>query len=76
MPSFTSPRARPTYLQALRQVLLKRGYHASSTSTTQPSASITVDEITVSLDIALVHSPSYMLQGRGKIERFFRTVRS
>jgi putative transposase len=32
--------------------------------------------ICASLDISLVHSPPYTPQGRGKIERFFKTVRS
>ncbi|CAO0819907.1 transposase [Desulfarculales bacterium] len=35
-----------------------------------------LEEITASLGIALVHSPPYVPQGRGKIERLFRTVRS
>ncbi|CAO0824590.1 hypothetical protein DFAR_710053 [Desulfarculales bacterium] len=35
-----------------------------------------LEEITASLGITLVHSPPYEPQGRGKIERSFRTVRS
>ncbi|CAO0824858.1 transposase [Desulfarculales bacterium] len=35
-----------------------------------------LEEIIASLGIALVHSSLYVPQGRGKIERFFRTVRS
>ncbi|CAO0824730.1 transposase [Desulfarculales bacterium] len=35
-----------------------------------------MDEITASQGVALVHSPFYVPQSRGKIERFFRTVRS
>ncbi|CAO0821609.1 transposase [Desulfarculales bacterium] len=35
-----------------------------------------LEEINASLGIALVHSPPYVPQGRGKIERFFRIVRS
>ncbi|CAO0819870.1 hypothetical protein DFAR_1150028 [Desulfarculales bacterium] len=33
-----------------------------------------MEEITASLSIALVHSPPYVPQVRGKIERSFRTV--
>ena len=35
-----------------------------------------LERICASLGIALVHTPPYTPQGRGKIERFFRTVRS
>jgi len=35
-----------------------------------------LERICGSLGIALVHTPPYTPQGRGKIERFFRTVRS
>jgi putative transposase len=34
-----------------------------------------LERICASLGIALVHTPPYTPQGRGKIERFFRTVR-
>ena len=35
-----------------------------------------LDRICGSLGIALIHTPPYTPQGRGKIERFFRTIRS
>ena len=35
-----------------------------------------LERICASLGIALVHTPPYTPQGRGKIERFFRTVRA
>ncbi len=35
-----------------------------------------LERICASLGIALIHTPPYTPQGRGKIERFFRTVRS
>lgn len=35
-----------------------------------------LERVCASLGIALVHSPPYTPQGRGKVERFFRTVRS
>ena len=38
--------------------------------------SLHLQQICASLGIALVHSKPYVPQGRGKIERFFRTVRS
>ena len=37
--------------------------------------SLHLEHIAASLGIALVHSPPYKPQGRGKIERFFKTVR-
>lgn len=66
-----------TYLQALRQALLKRGLPRKLYLDNGPAfRSHHLEEITASLGIALVHSPPYVPQGRGKIERFFRTVRS
>jgi transposase InsO family protein len=35
-----------------------------------------LEKVCASLGIALVHTPPYTPQGRGKIERFFRTVRT
>ena len=35
-----------------------------------------LERVCASLGIALVHTPPYTPQGRGKIERFFRTVRT
>ncbi|CAO0822241.1 hypothetical protein DFAR_2910015 [Desulfarculales bacterium] len=41
-----------------------------------PFRSHHLEEITASLGITMVHSPPYVPQGRGKLEKFFRTVRS
>ncbi|CAO0824576.1 transposase [Desulfarculales bacterium] len=66
-----------TYLPALRQALLKRGLLRKLYLDNGPIFRFhNLEEITASLDIALVHSPPYVHQGRGKIERLFRTVRS
>jgi putative transposase len=66
-----------TYLDALRQALLKRGLPRKLYLDNGAAfRSRHLEEITASLGIALVHSPPYQPQGRGKIERFFRTVRS
>jgi hypothetical protein len=35
-----------------------------------------LEQVTAALGIALIHSKPYTPQGRGKIERFFRTVRA
>ena len=35
-----------------------------------------LEHVTASLGIALIHTPPYTPEGRGKIERFFRSVRS
>ncbi|CAO0819786.1 transposase [Desulfarculales bacterium] len=66
-----------TYLQALRPALLKRGLPRKLYPDNGPAfRSHHLEEITASRGIALVHSPPYVPQGWGKIERFFRTVRS
>ncbi|CAO0821564.1 transposase [Desulfarculales bacterium] len=66
-----------TYLQALRQALFKRGLSREPYLDNGPAfRSHHLEEITASLGTALVHSPRYVLQGMGKIERLFRTVRA
>ncbi|CAO0823567.1 transposase [Desulfarculales bacterium] len=65
------------YLQALRQTLLKRGLPPKSYLDNSPAFRFHhLEEITASLGIVLVYSPLYVPQGQGKIERFFRVVRS
>lgn len=67
----------PTYLKALSQALTKRGLPRKLYTDNGPAfRARNLEEITASLGIVLVHSPPYQPQGRGKIERFFRTVRA
>ncbi len=66
-----------SYLDALRQALLKRGLPRKLYLDNGPAfRSRHLEGITASLGIALIHSQPYQPQGRGKIERLFRTVRS
>jgi putative transposase len=65
------------YLNALRQALLTRGLPRKLYVDNGPAfRSLHLHHICASLGIALVHSKPYQPQGRGKIERAFRTVRS
>lgn len=65
------------WLHVLRQALLSRGM-PRKLYVDNGAAYRTkhLERICASLGIALVHTPPYTPQGRGKIERFFRTVRS
>jgi hypothetical protein len=66
-----------SYLDALRQALLTRGLPRKLYVDNGPAfRSFHLHQITASLGIALIHSRPYQPQGKGKIERFFRTVRS
>jgi transposase InsO family protein len=66
-----------SYLNALAQALLKRGLPRKLYLDNGPAfRSKHLEDITASLGIALIHSRPYKPQGRGKIERYFRTVRS
>lgn len=65
------------YLDALRQTLLKRGLPRKLYVDNGPAfRSQHLAQITASLGIALIHSRPYQPQGRGKVERWFLTVRS
>jgi transposase InsO family protein len=65
-----------SYLHALEQALLKRGLPRKLYLDNGPAfRSKHLEDVTASLGIALIHSSPYKPQGRGKIERFFRTVR-
>lgn len=65
------------YLDALRQALLTRGLPRKLYVDNGPAfRSFHLHQITASLGIALIHSKPYQPQGRGKVERFFRTVRA
>jgi transposase InsO family protein len=66
-----------SFLDALRQALLKRGLPRKLYVDNGPAfRSKHLQEIAASLGIALIHSRPYKPQGRGKIERWFRTVRT
>jgi len=65
------------YLDALRQALLRRGLPRKLYVDNGPAfRSFHLHQITASLGIALIHAKPYQPQGKGKVERFFRTVRS
>ena len=65
------------YLDALHKALLKRGHPRKLYVDNGPAfRSRHLEHVCASLAIAVVHSTPYKPQGRGKIERFFRTVRS
>jgi len=64
------------YLDAFRKALLKRGLPRKLyVDNGACFRSKDLEYITASLGIALLHSRPYRPQGRGKIERFFRTLR-
>jgi putative transposase len=68
--------ALESYLDALRQALLRRGLPRRLYVDNGPSfRSQHLAQITASLGIALIHSTPYQPEGRGKCERWFRTVR-
>lgn len=66
-----------SWLDAFRQALLARGLPRKLyVDNGAAFSSKHLECICASLGIALVHTPPYTPQGRGKIERFFRTVRT
>jgi len=65
------------YLDCLEHALLKRGLPRKLYVDNGPAfRSRHLEHVTASLGIALVHAKPYQPQGKGKIERFFRTVRN
>ena len=65
-----------SYLDALEQALLKRGLPRKLYLDNGPAfRSKHLEHVAASLAIALIHARPYKPQGKGKIERFFRTVR-
>jgi putative transposase len=65
------------YLIALEQALSTRGLPRKLyVDNGAAFRSHHLEQITASLGIALIHARPYKPQGKGKIERFFRTVRS
>jgi hypothetical protein len=68
--------ALDSYLQAFENALAKRGLPRKLyVDNGAAFRSRHLEYISASLGIALIHSKPYTPQGRGKIERFFRTVR-
>jgi transposase InsO family protein len=66
-----------SWLDAFRQALLARGLPRKLyVDNGAAFSSKHLEHICASLGIALIHTPPYTPQGRGKIERFFRTVRT
>jgi putative transposase len=66
-----------SYLKALEEALLTRGLPRKIyTDNGAAFRSHHLEHVTASLGIALLHARPYKPQGKGKIERFFRTVRS
>ncbi len=65
------------YLEALEQAILIRGLPRKLyVDNGSAFRSHHLELVTASLGIALIHATPYTPQGKGKIERFFRTVRS
>lgn len=65
------------YLDSLRQALLSRGLPRKLYVDNGPAfRSLDLAQICASLGIALIHCKPYQPQGKGKVERFFRTVRT
>ncbi len=66
-----------SWLDVFRQALLARGLPRKLyVDNGAAYSSKHLERVCASLGIALVHTPPYTPQGRGKIERFFRTVRT
>ena len=67
----------PFYMDTFEQALLKRGIPRKIYVDNGPAfRSKHLEYVTASLGIAFIHSSPRKPQGRGKIERFFRTVRT
>lgn len=65
-----------TYLKVLEQAFLSRGLPRKLYVDNGPAfRSHHLKYVAASLSIALIHARPYMPQGKGKIERWFRTVR-
>ena len=65
-----------SYIDALKKALAKRGLPRKLYVDNAPTfRSQILSHATASLGIALIHSRPYQPQGRGKIERWFKTVR-
>ena len=74
---FYSGESLAFYLKALEQALSTRGLPRKLyVDNGAAFRSHHLEQVTASLGIALIHARPYKPQGKGKIERFFRTVRS
>lgn len=74
---FYSSESLAFYLKALEQALSTRGLPRKLyVDNGAALRSHHLEQVTASLGIALIHARPYKPQGKGKIERFFRTVRS
>lgn len=68
--------ALPSYLSALEEALAKRGLPRKLYVDNGPAfRSKQLEYVTASLNISLIHAKPYKPQGKGKIERWFKTVR-
>jgi len=66
-----------SYLDALENALARRGLPRKLYVDNGPAfRSRQLEYITASLSISLIHARPYLPQGKGKIERWFKTVRS
>ncbi len=66
-----------SFLDAFENALVKRGLPRKLyVDNGSAFRSRQLEHVCASLAIALIHSTAYQPQGRGKIERFFRTVRT
>lgn len=64
------------YLDCLEHALLRRGLPRKLYVDNGPAfRSRHLEHVTAALGIALIHAKPYQPEGKGKIERFFRTVR-
>ncbi len=69
--------ALPSYLCALEGALITRGLPRKLYVDNGPAfRSRHLEYVTASLNIALIHAKPYKPQGKGKIERWFKTIRS
>jgi len=74
---FYASENRATFMKAFEQALLKRGLPRKLyVDNGSAYRSRHLMHTTASLAIALIHARPYKPQGKGKIERFFKTVRS
>lgn len=69
--------ALDTYLKCLEDALSKRGLPRKLYVDNGPAfRSNYLEYITASLNISLIHAKPYQPQGKGKIERWFKTIRT
>lgn len=66
-----------SYLECLEEALLKRGLPRKLyVDNGSAFRSNNLEYITASLNISLIHAKPYQPQGKGKIERWFKTIRT